>query len=100
MSEMKRFRATVSAEQRRRLGFDLHSQVCVLASSADALLSAKDVEIADLRLKLGEAQRDAERYRWLRDVADVGDAAWLEYSAIDKNTGRDVDDIIDAAKAK
>jgi hypothetical protein len=47
-----------------------------------------------LRRELAEAQRDAARYRWLRNIATAGD--WVEIGATDAET---TDAAIDAAIA-
>jgi chromosome segregation ATPase len=52
-------------------------------------------ELATLREQLAEAQRDAERYRWLR-LQEEAETGWFKWSRV-PNHMRQVDVAIDAA---
>jgi len=68
----------------------------------------RDEEIADLKAKLAAAEKDAERYRWLRDDAYHSDpengCAWAVFGSHHGDAvpchGTELDEAVDAAIAK
>ena len=64
-------------------------------SVAWSVLEGQRQQIADLTAKLAEAERDAERYRWLRDK---GGATWVPFVDQWRMPAHRCDSQVDAAR--
>lgn len=80
-------------EQVKALYADFRSGITPRAE-LDAAVDRMASEISSLRGQLQEAERDAVRYRWLRDV---GDATWRPFGLRDGCTAALADRAIDEA---
>lgn len=57
-----------------------------------------DVTFGELRgliARLRAAEKDAGRYRWLRDVSAKGSLGWLEFKSERKDWDRQIDDAME-----
>ena len=101
--EIERLRAEL--DLRRKSGSaseGLHNLCAGIAADADGSEWSReeweriDAENARLRAQLAERDRDAERYRWLRDV---GDSTWTPLMKRGPSFATNMDAAIDAAMA-
>jgi hypothetical protein len=77
---------------------DLVKSLWESGNALDELAAARITELetlnAELTAKLREAEQDAKRYRWLRDV---GDATWRPFGIREGYSAKQADVAIDAA---
>ena len=76
LAKLGRENADLRADRDRafKIGYEITDDCQTVEEMTSALVACiqrvrmnKDKELADLRAKLEEARKDAERYRWLRD---------------------------------
>ncbi len=117
MSEVHRYKvAKMLSQVGNRISYDPHGPEVVMASAYDQLKAENDTLLlsrdraarlldkfeaqhAELKVALASIEKDAERYRWLRDEEYLHN--WAQVHVCDESRRAEITDkAIDAAMAK